>query len=166
MTQRPTEPIRREHRELTPHLQHLDTAAGRLGGFDAGQAGRLLPQLLSFLRDQLLPHARAEEEVLYPAIDGLFGAPVTATMVLDHIGIAERIDRLGTAVDRALDDWDDAGAVAEVSRQLVAISAIVALHFRKEEEVLLPILDDRLSIEEGQALFDSMGHGIPEHAHG
>jgi iron-sulfur cluster repair protein YtfE (RIC family) len=67
-------------------------------------------------------------------------------------------------VDQALEDWDNREMVATVSRQLAAISAIVELHFRKEEEVLLPILDEGLSVEEGHALFET-AHGDGGHSH-
>jgi hypothetical protein len=37
------------------------------------------------------------------------------------------------------------------------LSAILQLHFRKEEEVLLPVLDASLSANEAAALFARMG---------
>jgi iron-sulfur cluster repair protein YtfE (RIC family) len=155
----PTGSIRDEHRKLMPHLRHVEDASARVTSWDLEHAGRVLPRIVGFLRDELVPHAREEEEVLYPAIDRLQGAPTTATMAVDHIVIEERIEALVSMVDRALDDWDDADLVAEVSRQLAAIVAIVLLHFRKEEEVLLPILDAGLSPEQGFELFEGISHG-------
>ncbi len=165
MAELPTDPIRREHRELARHLEHLDTASARVTSMDADSAARLLPRLVSFLSGDLMSHARTEEEVLYPVVDRIAGAGVTATMVADHVGIAERVETLANSVDKALGDWDDRDVVADVSRQLAAISAIVGLHFRKEEDVLLPILDGGLSVEEGHALLEAAGHGHEEHHH-
>ena len=54
-----------------------------------------------------------------------------------------------------LEDAEQPELVADVSRQLAAIAAIVRLHFRKEEEVLLPILDAGLTVEQGHELFDA-----------
>ena len=45
----------------------------------------------------------------------------------------------------------------DVAHQLVSLSAILQLHFRKEEEVLLPVLDASLSADEAAALFARMG---------
>ena len=163
MAELPTEPIRQEHRELARHLDHLDRAAAHVTSIDGAAAASLLPRLVAFLRDDLLSHAREEEEVLYPAVDRIAGAGVTATMVADHVGIAERIETLADSVGKALEAWNEEAA-ADMSRQLAALSAIVDLHFRKEEEVLLPILDEGLSVEEGHALFETAhGHGGHHH---
>ena len=155
MNELPTDPIREEHRHLLPHLQHVEDAAVGVTSWNHDQGRRVLPRIVGFLRDQLIPHAKEEELVLYPAIDRLQGAETTATMTIDHIVIAERIEALETAVEEALDNWDQSRLVADVSRQLAAIAAIVRLHFRKEEEVLLPILDAGLTVEQGHALFDA-----------
>lgn len=165
MTELPTEPIREEHRQLAPHLGHIESAAVEVTRWTVEQAARRLPPILGFLRDDLLPHARTEEDLLYPEIDRIQGAATCDTMKVDHLAIGERIDLLDTTVDKALTDWDDPALVSEVSRQLAAISAIVSLHFRKEEEVLLPILDSGITVEEGHALFERMGHSGHAHAH-
>lgn len=163
VTDLPTDPIRDEHRELIPHLLHVEEASVQVTGWDLSQAQRSLPRIVGFLRDDLVPHARAEEELLYPAVDRLQGAATTATMIVDHIVIGELIEKLATDVEEALADWDNQQLVAGLSRELAAVAAIVGLHFRKEEEVLLPILDAGLTIEEGHELFGQMGH--TDHAH-
>lgn len=163
MSTLPTEPIRREHRELIPHLRHVEAASARVTEWGLDEARRNLPGIVEFLRDHLLPHAGAEEETLYPAVDRIQGIPTTATMTIDHEEIGERIGRLAAQVEEALADWDDRERVLSLSRQLAVISALVDVHFRKEEEVFLPILDRGLSAEEGHALFERMGHTA--HAH-
>lgn len=163
MTQLPTDPIREEHSELEPHLHHIERAAAQVTEWDLALAKRSLPQLIGFLREDLVPHAQTEEEVLYPEVDRITGAATTATMIVDHVVIGERIDALASSADAALDDWDAPGVAADISRQLAAIAGIVRLHFRKEEEVLLPILDANLTVEQGHALFESMGHTAHTH---
>ncbi len=166
MTELPTDPIRAEHRELAPHLGHVESAAAKVTGWDRDAASRRLGGILSFLRDDLLPHARVEEEVLYPAVDRLVGQGATATMSVDHVVIGERVDALTEAVDDALDHWDDVDRVADISRRLAALAAIVELHFRKEEEVLLPVLDSGLSLAEGHELFGTISHAGHGSHHG
>ncbi len=165
VTDLPSDPIRREHRELLPHLHHVEDAAVRVSGWDASQARRRLPQIVEFLSGDLIPHAVAEDDVLYPAIDRIIGARGTATMRVDHVEIGERIERLSRTVDLALGDWDNRDLVADLSRQLAALAAIVLLHFRKEEEVLLPILDAGMSVVDGHQLFEQMGHTAHAHDH-
>ncbi len=145
MTQLPTDPIRDEHHALVPHLAHMESAATRVTEWDPAEAGSILPRIVAFLRDDLVPHATVEEELLYPAVDRLAGANVTATMTVDHVVIGERIEALAAAVELALGQWENRDLVNDLSRQLASIAAIVSLHFRKEEEVLLPILDAGMS---------------------
>jgi iron-sulfur cluster repair protein YtfE (RIC family) len=43
-------------------------------------------------------------------------------------------------------------------RVLYGLHHLVKVHFAKEEEVYLPILDERLSQAEADAMFAAMGH--------
>lgn len=154
----PTEPLRAEHRDLLPHLRALDTAADELDRWDRDEAVHVLGDIVGFLRGHLVPHATAEEHVLYPAVEDAMAAPgATATMRADHAEIVARIDRLADAARTMEERWPDAGLARDLAHQLVGLSAILQLHFRKEEEVLLPVLDSTLSAEDASALFARMG---------
>jgi iron-sulfur cluster repair protein YtfE (RIC family) len=159
----PTEPLRAEHRDLLPHLRALDVAADEIDHWDRDEAVHVLGDIVGFLREHLVPHATAEEEVLYPAVEDAMSAPgATATMRADHAEIVARIDRLADAAGTIEQRWPDAALVRDLAHQLVGLSAILQLHFRKEEEVLLPVLDERLGAEDASDLFARMG----EVAHG
>jgi iron-sulfur cluster repair protein YtfE (RIC family) len=159
----PTEPLRAEHRDLLPHLLALDTAADEAHEWDDEQARHVLGGIVEFLRGHLVPHAVAEEHVLYPAVEQAMAAPgSTATMRADHAEIVARIDRLAATLDAPDPGWPDAAAARDVAHQLVGLSAILQLHFHKEEEVLLPILDRTLGDAQARQLFARMG----EVAHG
>jgi iron-sulfur cluster repair protein YtfE (RIC family) len=154
----PTEPLRAEHRDLLPHLRLLGTAADELDRWDRDEATRTLGELVGFLRGHLVPHAAAEEQVLYPAVEEAMAAPgATATMVADHADIVGRIDRLAQTAGAVEDSWPDPELARDLTRQLVGLDAILLLHFRKEEEVLLPVLDRSLTVEDASALFARMG---------
>ena len=91
----PTEPLRAEHRDLLPHLQGLETIADEVDRWNADEAAHVLGEIVGFLRSHLVPHARAEEQLLYPAVEDAMAAPgATATMRADHAEIVTRIDRL------------------------------------------------------------------------
>ena len=84
----PTEPLRAEHRGLLPHLQGLETLTDEVDRWDADEAAHVLGDIVGFLRGHLVPHARAEEQVLYPAVEEAMAAPgATATMRADHAEI-------------------------------------------------------------------------------
>ena len=159
----PTEPLRAEHRGLLPHLQGLETLTDEVDRWDADEAAHVLGDIVGFLRGHLVPHARAEEQVLYPAVEEAMAAPgATATMRADHAEIVPRIDRLADTAATVADRWPDNAVARDLTHQLVGLSAILLLHFRKEEEVLLPVLDTTLSPGDADALFARMG----EAAHG
>jgi iron-sulfur cluster repair protein YtfE (RIC family) len=152
----PTEPLRAEHRELLPHIAVLRTIGDSLGRWDADTA-RQIVGAVTLLHDHLVSHARAEEAVLYPTVESLQEAPgATATMVADHAEIVARIDTL-EALGRSLSRRRPSEAEAnELRAQLYGLWAIVALHFVKEEEILLPILDAHMSDADALTLFERM----------
>ena len=153
----PTDPLRAEHRDLFPHVAELRTIADGVTRWDADTSGRIA-DVVGFLSQHLVAHAHAEEEVLYPAVEDLLEAPgATATMVADHVEIVARLDRLQT-IGRSLAPGSPTEDEAnELRAELYGLWAILGLHFRKEEEVLLPILDAHLDDDEALALFDRMG---------
>jgi iron-sulfur cluster repair protein YtfE (RIC family) len=106
------------------------------------------------LQAHLIPHAQAEEAALYPVVARLMGAPNgTATMTRDHVEVGRLTDELGAL--RAA--WDDSAANRiEARRLLYGLYALLRVHFAKEEEIYLPLLDERLSAEEAQAMFAAM----------
>lgn len=155
----PTEPLRAEHRDLQPHLRGLETIADEVDRWGADEATHLLSEIVDFLRGHLVPHARAEEQVLYPAVEQAMAAPgATSTMRADHAEIVSRIDRLADTAATVADRWPDNAVARDLTHQLIGLSAILLLHFRKEEEVLLPVLDTTLGPDDAAALFARMGH--------
>lgn len=154
-----TEPLREEHRHLLPHLAELDQAPSAVAGWSAEEAERQLRDVLAFLQGHLAPHAGAEERILYPAVEEAMGAPgATETMVADHREIVARIERLARTAADVADRWPAPDLVDDVALQLAALFAIIGMHFRKEEEVLLPHLDRALTPDTAAALFERMEH--------
>jgi len=130
---RPTEPFRREHAELHAHIEHIGQAAREIPGLDRGERELLVGRIVDVLTGTLLPHAKAEEEMLYPEWAKLVGSPdAAAPMVHDHEAIVARIERLEHA------DVDDLDTLQEI---LYELHALIGVHFRKEEDVQLPAFD-------------------------
>lgn len=133
------------------HAALLQTFASRLRDAVAPTATRSdRAGLVLFLRADLLPHARVEELVLYPALDSVLGTrgSATLTMVMDHQVIARTIDELAALTGTA--------DPAQFNRRAYALEALIASHFAKEEEFALPALRERLSEPELHRLFDRM----------
>ena len=149
---RATEPLRAEHRELLPHIDAIHEVADAIGHIDDVATWQRLGGVHEFLSEHLVPHARAEEAALYPAVEAAMRAPgATDTMRRDHVEVLARIEQLrGELADR--DPITDATA-ARLRAELYGLQAILTLHFAKEEEIYLPILDSSLSPIEATELF-------------
>jgi hemerythrin-like domain-containing protein len=130
---RPTEPFRREHEELKSHIEHIGQAARELPRLSTVGREVAIERVLGFLHGTLVPHAKAEEEVLYPEWARLLGfADAAVPMVHDHEAIVARIDRLERT------DVDDVDTLQEL---LYGLYALIGVHFSKEEDIQLPAFD-------------------------
>lgn len=160
---KPTQPLRDEHKELFPHIEGLRAAADSVGEAPVETVRRKVAESHEFLVHHLLPHARAEERALYPVVARLMGAPeATATMSRDHVEVGRLTDELGALQSRlTASDIDPAQAKA-LRAVLYGLSALVSVHFAKEEEVYLPILDQRLTEAEARHLFEAMEEAAKE----
>jgi iron-sulfur cluster repair protein YtfE (RIC family) len=130
---RPTEPFRKEHEQLLEHIEHIAEAAREVPALSDEERDALRERILGFLRGALIPHAKAEEKVLYPEWAKLLGfADAAAPMVHDHEAIVARIERLERA------DIHDVDSLQEL---LYGLHALISVHFRKEEDLQLPAFD-------------------------
>ncbi len=130
---RPTEPFRREHAELREHIEHLAQAAREMPRLSDDERSALRDRILDFLRGTLVPHAKAEEEILYPEWASLVGyADAMIPMVHDHEAIVARIESLAEVDTREVDTLQEL---------LYSLHALITVHFRKEEDIQLPAFD-------------------------
>lgn len=128
-----TEPIRRHHGELKAAIASLAVTAGQLPSMAPDERQAAIDEALEFLRGRLRLHAEAEELWLYPAVARQLGHPgSTATMAHDHRLLVEYVDALA---DAPTDD------VPALQAAFYSIHALLDAHFRKEEDVLLPLLE-------------------------
>ncbi|HXG41469.1 MAG TPA: DUF2249 domain-containing protein [Dehalococcoidia bacterium] len=140
--------LRAEHRELGPRIDALATLAAGLSPASWAERQEEIAGIIRFLKLQLLPHAHLEEEIIYPAVERSMNAVgAAATMARDHREVAVLVGELEKAAAAAGErpDW---GALEEVKRLLYSLHAVLRLHFAKEEELYLPVLERGLSAEE------------------
>ena len=152
---RPTEPFRKEHEELLVHIDHLGLAARELPGLDPAERRQVIDRVLDFLSGTLLPHAKAEEEVLDPEWAHLVGfADAAVPMTHDHEAIVARVERLERT------EMDDVEMLQEL---LYGLQALIGVHFRKEEDIQLPAFD-AAPPEVTERVLERMG-ALAGHAH-
>jgi iron-sulfur cluster repair protein YtfE (RIC family) len=161
-----TQPLRDEHKELLPHIELLQTVADTIGEAPISSLRRGVDEVYTFLTHHLLPHAQAEEHALYPVVGRLMGAPeATATMSRDHVEVGRLTEELGSLRSHLGGASVSRSQEQALRRVLYGLSAIVKVHFAKEEEVYLPILDARLTPEEARQMFEAMERAAQEAKH-
>jgi len=155
-----TEPLRQEHRAMHGRIEGIRAAGDLVGRAPAEEVDRAVRGVIEFLHGHLIPHAKAEERFLYPEVGRIFGSPgATRTMVLDHM----EIGRLTLHLERAAEEGDE----PMMRAALYGLYAIIELHVRKEEELYLPLLDDRMERADVEAMIARMrqdahgAHGAP-----
>jgi iron-sulfur cluster repair protein YtfE (RIC family) len=158
-----TEPIRSEHRELLPRIKELADSAAWMADAPMPVIRERLNHVLTFLRHHLIPHAVAEDEVLYHAVEDAMSAPgASATMRRDHVEILHMTEALEKIRDelggRPTEDQRD-----RLTQLLYGLHAIVSLHFAKEEEIYLAALDRWLTPEAANELFKRMEQAAEHH---
>lgn len=158
---RVTDPLRDEHAGLLPYIEALRMTADLIDEADELELNGRVSAAHLFLRDHLIPHAKAEDAAIYPVVESFIGTGATATMSRDHAEVVQLTGDLVAAATRLARDGLSDDLARELRRLLYGLYAIVRLHFAKEEELYMPILDAELTPESAAPLL-----GALHHAHG
>jgi hypothetical protein len=134
-----------EHRAVRPVMEQVRVVADALGTGDLGLAPAVA--LLEQLQTVTLPHERAEQELLYPAVArALGGADPTGALSRSHAEIEHQVGRLS----RLLADLDgesvDAEDVVELRALLYGLYAILRLHDAQEEEGAFSLVPEHVMV--------------------
>lgn len=153
--------ILKEHGELFPHLEDLGDLAARSSTLSELDLRNRVTQVVQFLRDGLLPHAREEELSVYPAAEKLLRAVggATRTMSIDHRFVGALVDRVEGIAKSPLSDADR----EQLRRLLYGLQTLLDVHFTKENEAYVPLLN-RLSPPERRQLYERLTGGIHTNA--
>ncbi|MFD7006186.1 heavy metal translocating P-type ATPase [Rhodococcus jostii] len=137
----------REHDDLRGALALIRDAAEQVSSQPGPEAVAAVRRAHTVLAEQVLPHERAEETQLYPALAEAFGtAEATAPMSRAHA----EIDRLSRRLKTHLGAVEAHGGVRPDQRDdllacLYGLYAVLRLHFAQEEEdyfALAPGIED------------------------
>ena len=149
-----TQPLRDEHKELYPHVDRIRQVAELAG--DAADIRAGVEEVYDFLAYHLKPHAEAEEAALYPVVQQALGSPdATRTMSRDHVEVGRYIEELAE-LRKGLTDLSVGDQTESLRRVLYGVYGLVKVHFAKEEEVYLPILDEFLTPGSAHELCEAM----------
>ena len=152
-----TQPLRDEHKELYPHVERILQAADLVGEAPVAELRGAVEEVYDFLAHHLVPHAQAEEAALYPVVQQVLGSPdATRTMTRDHVEVGQYVADLADLKKGLTGATLTAAQSKSLRRVLYGVYGLVKVHFAKEEEVYLPILDRRLSPEAARDMFEKM----------
>lgn len=143
---KPTDELKKEHRAIKIMLNILTEVARRL---EAGRGADLkdLSDILEFLKvfaDRC--HHAKEEELLFPAMEkaGISGeqGPI-AMMLSEHQAGRALVKDMEESISGISRGEDRAGL--NFARQARAYADLLAAHIEKEDNILYPLADSRLS---------------------
>jgi heavy metal translocating P-type ATPase len=125
--------LRAQHDSLLPVVEQIRSVADAISTRDTDLTAA--HALLTHLENQLLPHERADEDLLVPLVArALGGSDGTAALSRTHAEIEHQVSRL----HRLLVDLDNDNVqpedVVELRRLLYGLYAVLRLHNAQEEE--------------------------------
>ncbi len=141
--------IERHHAELAAALHgRVGALVDAAGGDDPIAVAHARERLTTWATAELVPHAEAEEETLYPAAhETVEGRLLVSAMVDEHATLVGLVRRVETE--------DGVGAAAAAT----ALEVLFTSHVRKENLLLLPLLAQHPSVSLA-ALLDDMHHAV------
>jgi len=152
-----TQPLRDEHKELFPNVDRIRWVAEGIGEVPEAEIRNGVDEVYDFLANHLKPHAEAEEAVLYPVVQKALGSPgATGTMARDHVEVGRYIRELAQLRSALTGSGLTVLQTHALRRVLYGVYALLKVHFAKEEEVYLPILDQFLKPDSAQEMFEAM----------
>jgi iron-sulfur cluster repair protein YtfE (RIC family) len=144
-----TDHLRAEHDHLMAAIEELRQTGDLIGTVPHEAAQQGVERVLGFLHERLIPHAKSEEQFLYPEVARVLGSlRSTRTMARDHA----EVKRLTAQLVRAAEENDE----PMIRRLLYGLYHVIQLHFAKEEEIYLPILEEELDEAEAEELWHRM----------
>jgi iron-sulfur cluster repair protein YtfE (RIC family) len=147
-----TQPLRDEHKDLIPHIERILEVADSIPNAPVETIRERVKEVYEFLAYHLVPHAQAEDAALYPVVQRALGSPdATRTMTRDHVEVGRYIEELSLLKESISQQNFKA-----LQRVLYGVYALVKVHFAKEEEVYLPILESWLTPEQAAEMFEKM----------
>jgi len=160
-----TRPLRELHDELTPDVEAIRLVADSVGEVELEALREEVGEVYEFLAYRLIPHAIEEDRVVYPVVGRVLGSPeAVATMRRGHVEVARLAEELEALRMELSNPVITPLQERALRRVLYGLYALLKAHIAQEEDVVLHILDERLSPSEAREVCDAMRSGSPEAA--
>jgi len=150
------------HARLRAYVERLYSLADCLGGdcLDTGEVTAELAELRELewgLKEQLIPHMDAVEAAVYPTLERIMKDRETSSpMRAEHEEIRRLVASIGEILDAA-ETKLDRGTVLALRRVMLRLHVLLKTHL-DEEDLYLPILEDKLTPSGAAALGRALDH--------
>ena len=152
------------HNAIHKEVNEFEEAARELNREDGTQVAALLDRF-KFFREVLKEHEGGEEEFIFPVLEERFRY-IAGPYIFDHqqhYGEYDDIEESLTGLRTARGNAERVELAQRLNRQAIALAVTMDIHITKENELLLPVVDEHLSVEEQQAMLgQAMGNVPPE----
>jgi heavy metal translocating P-type ATPase len=132
--------LRAEHDATLPLIEQIRSVADDLSSHNCDLEP--VRALLGRLEGELLPHERADEELLVPLVDRALGTDATAAMSRTHAEIEHQVSRLKRLLQALDGDPVQPEDAIELRRLLYGLYAVLRLHNAQEEEGAFSLVPD------------------------
>ncbi len=133
--------LKAEHMALKPIVEQVRSTADALTS-DSCDLTRTR-DLLHRLESETIPHERAEQQDLYPAVArALGGSDPTGTLSRSHAEIEHQVSRLRRLLDELAQTPAEPEDVVELRRLLYGLYAVLRLHNAQEEEAAFSLVPE------------------------
>lgn len=152
----PAKTVHEEHERFQRQVDEILEVADGIGVLSSDELLRRTGELHEFLAHSLMPHAVAEDQILFPALRGESENAPTVAMTRCHRQLARFTDELETQHNRLSAGDRDGGIERELRRVLYGTHALLTAHFAEAEEAFAESLGSKLSPEDRERLFERL----------
>ncbi len=145
----PIQSVKYIHKAIRTDTEMLEDETARLTAEDTAGAEHIARRL-TFLYDVVKAHEDGEEAAIFPLLDErvcVVSAPYLLDHRVDQLHMQESVEsfaRLATMRDAA----ERGEALRRLSHQAIILNAAMVLHIRKEEELVLPSIEEHFTSDE------------------
>ncbi len=137
------------HNAIHKEVNEFEESVRELNREDISQVTALLDRF-KFFRGVLKIHEGTEEEFIFPVLEEKFRY-IAGTYLFDHnhhAGEYDEVEEMLTGLTKARGSSEQSQLARQLNRQATALAVEMDIHITKENELLLPVLEEHWSIEE------------------
>jgi hypothetical protein len=134
--------------------------ADEAAGLSPSDLRRRIDTVHGFLVHSVLRLSRDEVRAVYPVLSRLLaGPPGSVPLTREHEEVTRLVNELAELRHRLSRAAITGTETKDLRRILYGLDLIVRLHFEKEEQLMLPFLERRLSEAEARCLYETLSRG-------